>query len=73
VDYLNVTNNPETSPEFIADVIWQLDDEFKFWMNRMVNVPMDNNMYKLARYRVEADMEIVAGTAGTPAEPFSQE
>eukprot|EP00090_Calanus_glacialis_P007349 TRINITY_DN15795_c0_g1_i1.p1 TRINITY_DN15795_c0_g1~~TRINITY_DN15795_c0_g1_i1.p1 ORF type:complete len:576 (-),score=166.82 TRINITY_DN15795_c0_g1_i1:129-1856(-) len=54
-DYLNVTNNPETSREFIAEVIWQLDDEFKFWMNRMVNVSMDSKMYKLARYRVEGD------------------
>jgi len=54
-DYLNITNNPETSREFIADVIWQLDDEFKFWMTRMVNVSMDSKMYKLARYRVEVD------------------
>jgi len=54
-DYLTVTNNPETSREFIAEVIWQLDDEFKFWMKRMVNVSMDNKMYKLARYRVEVD------------------
>jgi alpha,alpha-trehalase len=54
-DYLNVTNNPETSREFIADVIWQLDDEFIFWMNRTVNVPINNKMYKLARYRVEVD------------------
>ena len=36
-------------------MIWQLDDEFKFWMNRMVNVSMDSKMYKLARYRVEGD------------------
>jgi neutral trehalase len=54
-DYLNVTNNPETSREFIAEVIWQLDDEFKFWMNCMVNVSMDGKMYKLARYSVEVD------------------
>jgi len=54
-DYLNTTNNPETSREFIAEVIWQLDDEFKFWMKRMVNVSMDSKVYKLARYRVEVD------------------
>ena len=54
-DYLNTTNNPETSREFIAEVIWQLDDEFKFWMERMVNVSVDSKVYKLARYRVEVD------------------
>ena len=54
-DYLNVTDNPETSREFIAEVIWQLDEEFKFWMDRMVNVSMGNKTYQLARYRVEVD------------------
>eukprot|EP00092_Neocalanus_flemingeri_P028461 GFUD01030905.1.p1 GENE.GFUD01030905.1~~GFUD01030905.1.p1 ORF type:complete len:578 (+),score=170.64 GFUD01030905.1:384-2117(+) len=54
-DYLNATNNPETSRKFIAEVIWKLDEEFKFWQNRMVNVSMGNQTYQLARYRVEVD------------------
>merc|ERR1719376_1417660 len=54
-DYLNVTNNPQTSREFIAEVIWDLEDEFRFWTNRMVNVSVGGKVYQLARYRVDVD------------------
>ena len=54
-DYLNATNNPRTSREFIAEVIWDLDEEFRFWRSRMVNVSVGGKMYQLARYRVEVD------------------
>lgn len=54
-DYLNATNNPRTSREFIAEVIWDLDAEFKFWRSRMVNVSVGGKMYQLARYRVDVD------------------
>jgi len=54
-DYLSARNDPETSREFIAEVIWQLDEEFKFWLNRTVDIHMGNKTYKLARYRVDVD------------------
>jgi len=54
-DYLNVTNNPQTSRGFITEVIWELEEEFNFWRNRMVNVSVGGKVYQLARYRVDVD------------------
>merc|ERR550534_2182416 len=48
-DYLSSKNDPTTERLDIASVVWHLDQEFKFWQSKMVNV----NGHKLARYWVD--------------------
>jgi len=54
-DYLVANDDPVTRREFIAEVVWQLHDEFQFWVQRMVSIQKGSKEYKLARYWVEVD------------------
>ena len=54
-DYLVANDDPVTRREFIAEVVWQLHDEFHFWVQRMVSIQKGSKEYKLARYWVEVD------------------
>ena len=48
-DYLSSKNDPTAERLDIASAVWHLDQEFKFWQTKMVNV----NGHKLARYWVD--------------------
>jgi len=54
-DYIKWTNDLTTEREFIAGIIWDLHEEFQYWESKMVEVKINNETYKLARYWVEAD------------------
>ena len=48
-DYLNSKNDLTSERIEIASVVWELDQEFKFWQTKMVNV----KGHQLARYWVD--------------------
>ena len=62
-DYLEATDDPVHAREFtaevsrhvlapaltVAQVIWQLDAEFQFWLGRMEKVEVGGKVHKLAR------------------------
>merc|ERR1719431_620569 len=52
-DYLDATDDQVHAREFMAEVIWQLDTEFQFWSERMVEVELGGKVHKLARYHVD--------------------
>ena len=52
-DYLTWTNDLTTERQFIAGVVWQLDQEFQFWQSTMVNVSVGAETHQLARYWVD--------------------
>lgn len=54
-DYIDFTDDLTTRREFISEVVWQLEEEFNFWKQRMVNITTGDKTYQLARYRVEGD------------------
>ena len=49
-DYLTWTNDLTTERQFIAGVVWHLDQEFQFWQSSMVNVTVGAETHQLARY-----------------------
>ena len=52
-DYLTWTNDLTTERQFIAGVVWHLDQEFQFWQSSMVNVTVGAETHQLARYWVD--------------------
>ena len=48
-DYLNSKNDLTSERIEIASIVWELDQEFKFWQTKMVNV----KGHQLARYWVD--------------------
>ena len=52
-DYLTWTNDLTTERQFIAGVVWHLDQEFQFWQSTMVNVSVGAETHQLARYWVD--------------------
>merc|ERR1711915_1174633 len=51
----NFGHIPNGNREFMGEVVWQLHDEFNFWVQRMVSIQKGSKEYKLARYWVEVD------------------
>ena len=52
-DYITSLDDPTTERTFIASVIQELEQEFQFWQDRMVNVSVGNQVHQLARYWVD--------------------
>jgi len=54
-DYIKWTNDLAREREFIAGIIWDLHEEFQYWEKKMVEVKINNQTHRLAKYWVEAE------------------
>merc|ERR1719222_1630723 len=52
-DYLAANDDKEHERELLAEVIWALDEEYKWWEGRMEEVEVAGTKHKLARYKVD--------------------